>query len=289
MSHKTATSHRPRTATARQSLRTPVASNGRQGAAGALSSASVSATPRKPAATPDVAARTDERGVRTSTAQRPASRHAVRQRSFPPQWRIAGIVGGALIVLLIIFILVNHSVGGATGQAGAYPYAVGQPGMGQVAPTFTLPSTTGNTFDLSAQHGKTVLLYFQEGLTCQPCWDQLKDINTHLSQFQALGINEVVSITTDPLADLQQKVTDEGITLPVLSDPNLRVSGAYSANQYGMMGTSRDGHSFIVVGPDGRIRWRADYGGAPNYTMYVPILNLLADLQKGLAVHGTGA
>ena len=72
------------------------------------------------------------------------------------------------------------------------------------------------------------------------------------------------------------------ISSPVLSDPNLTVSQAYAANQYGMMGTSRDGHTFIVVGPDGKILWRADYGGSPNYTMFVPSQNLLADLRKGL-------
>ncbi len=49
-----------------------------------------------------------------------------------------------------------------------------------------------------------------------------------------------------------------------------------------MMGESRDGHSFVVVGPDGRIRHRADYGGAPDYTMYVPLRNLVADLRRGL-------
>ncbi len=137
--------------------------------------------------------------------------------------------------------------------------------------------------------GKTVLLYFQEGLTCQPCWDQLKDIDAHLSEFPALGIDTVVSVTTDPLDAIKQKVADEGISSPVLSDPNLAVSIAYSANQHGMMGTSRDGHTFIVVGPDGRIRWRADYGGAPDYTMYVPVLDLLADLRAGIGgTPGTG-
>ncbi|TML95264.1 MAG: hypothetical protein E6G10_28615 [Actinobacteria bacterium] len=34
--------------------------------------------------------------------------------------------------------------------------------------------------------------------------------------------------------------------------------------------------------PDGRIRWRADYGGAPKYKMYVPVGDLLADMRKGL-------
>ena len=53
-----------------------------------------------------------------------------------------------------------------------------------------------------------------------------------------------------------------------------------------MMGTSRDGHTFILVGPDGVIRWRADYGGPPNYTMYLPVDALLADIQQGLKVGG---
>ncbi len=92
----------------------------------------------------------------------------------------------------------------------------------------------------------------------------------------------MVSITSDPLDAIRQKVADERIATPVLSDPDLRVSQTYHANQYGMMGQSRDGHTFIVVGPDGRIRWRADYGGSPNYTMFVPSQNLLADLRKGL-------
>jgi hypothetical protein len=49
-----------------------------------------------------------------------------------------------------------------------------------------------------------------------------------------------------------------------------------------MMGKNYNGHSFIVVGPDGIIKWRADYGGSPNYTMYLPIANLISDMSKGL-------
>lgn len=48
-----------------------------------------------------------------------------------------------------------------------------------------------------------------------------------------------------------------------------------------MMGASRNGHSFVLVGPDGKIQWRADYGGAPKYTMYVPADTILADLKAG--------
>ena len=49
----------------------------------------------------------------------------------------------------------------------------------------------------------------------------------------------------------------------------------------GLLKESRDGHTFILVGPDGDIEWRADYGGAPRYTMYVPVPKIIADLKSG--------
>ncbi|MGH2683406.1 MAG: peroxiredoxin family protein [Actinomycetota bacterium] len=189
-------------------------------------------------------------------------------------------IGLAVLALGAIFYLNRPSA------EERYAFQVGSPGPGQQAPPISLPSTGGGTFDLASMQGKTVLLYFQEGLMCQPCWDQLVDIERNPDDIKALGIDEIVSITTDPLDALSQKVADEGIASPVLSDPDLSVSRAYSANLYGMMGTSRDGHSFIVVGPDGVIRWRADYGGAPNFTMYVPVSHLLTDIRAGLQGSG---
>lgn len=126
-----------------------------------------------------------------------------------------------------------------------------------------------------------MLLFFQEGLTCQPCWDQITDLQQHAAQLKAAGITQVVSVTSDPVAAITQKARDMGLTIPVLSDPNLAVSQQYSANSYGMMGNSRDGHTFILVGPDGKIEWRGDYGGAPKYTMFLPTTALLADIKAG--------
>lgn len=229
---------------------------------------------------------------KTTPKKAPSPRRRVlrKRRLFRSGVIAAVVVGGAIIALGVIFFL--NSTGGSsgsstststgTGLTGKYAFQVGSPGPGEQAPPITLPSTAGGTFDLASLHGKTVLLYFQEGLTCQPCWDQLKDIQSNIGQFHTLGINQIVSITTDPLDALNQKVADEGLSIPVLSDPSLAVSRAYTANGYGMMGASRDGHTFILVGPDGRIEWRADYGGAPNYTMYVPVPNLIADIRQGL-------
>jgi peroxiredoxin len=218
---------------------------------------------------------------------RPAARRPRRPRGgrpgrLPAGVKVAAFAGLAVVALLGIFLVTNRGGGAQQGTGGGYAYQVGDPGPGATAPPIKLP-TTGGTFDLAAPAGQTTLLYFQEGLGCQPCWDQLTDIQANLDKYKALGITRVLSITSDPLDTIRQKVTDQRISIPVAADPDLAVSRAYQANQYGMMGQSRDGHSFIVVGPDGRIRWRADYGGAPNYTMYVPSPSLLADLRAGLS------
>jgi peroxiredoxin Q/BCP len=193
-------------------------------------------------------------------------------------WALLG-VGVAIAALGVLYMSANR--GSSPSSNGRYAFQVGEPSQG-TAPDIKLASSNDGTFDLTEMRGTTVLLYFQEGITCQPCWDQLHDIQSHFDRFKAIGIDQVVSITTDPIDQIKQKVADEGITEPVLSDPDVAVSHSYHANSYGMMGDSRDGHTFIVVGPDGTILWRADYGGAPDFTMYLPVDSLLADIQRGL-------
>lgn len=214
---------------------------------------------------------TKSRGANTSTQS-----HRSRRRWLP--WGIAGIA--AALVLAILYGIFTTAAGQKTSSTGT-TYDVGQPGIGQAAPAFTLTGTIGRQVSLADYRGKNVLLYFQEGLSCQPCWDQLTSLEKDAPQIKAAGIDAIVPITTDPANLLAIKTRDKGLSIPVLSDPDLAVSERYNANQFGMMGTSRDGHTFILVGPNGIIRWRADYGGSPNYTMFVPVDKLLTDLKAG--------
>lgn len=216
-----------------------------------------------------------------------AAREVQRLRNGSPNRRrglliaIAVVIVAAVVGLYVIY-QNSHSnpATTATGGGSGYRHVAGQPGAGTAAPAFTLTSSIGGQVSLADFRGKTVLLYFQEGLSCQPCWDQIRDLEQNQQPLKAAGIDSVVSITSDPASLIGQKMTDEKLTTPVLSDPTLQVSRAYNANQYGMMGDMRDGHSFLLVGPDGTIRWRADYGGAPDYTMFLPTQKMLADLAQ---------
>jgi peroxiredoxin len=190
-------------------------------------------------------------------------------------------VVAAVVILFVIF----RSSGNGGGDDGGGPqFVVGDPGPGEAAPSIRLPSTAGGTWDLSVDGaGKTTLLYFQEGIMCQPCWDQMRDIEDGFGDFQALGIDQMVTITVDPLDALRQKLSDEDLRTPGLSDPDVSLGPSYTANQYGMMGEGMYGHTFIVVDPDGQILWRGDYGGPPDHTMYVGPGDLLHDIRAGLA------
>lgn len=171
------------------------------------------------------------------------------------------------------------------GPSDEFPYKVLKPGPGDIAPPIVLNTTAGAAYDLHVLLGTSVLVYFQEGLMCDACWVQLRDIETNFNRLRLLGITSMVTITTDPLDLLAQKVRNGGYTTPVCADPTVRVSEAYNANHDSMMGgTHYDAHTFVIVGPDGLIRWRADYGGAPGYNMYVPVPQLVADMTKGLSV-----
>lgn len=66
----------------------------------------------------------------------------------------------------------------------------------------------------------------------------------------------------------------------MLSDSDLSVPVMYEANRYGMMGEGMDGYSFVLIDGKGKVLWHADYGGAPNYSMFI----LKANIQQGLKV-----
>ncbi|HEY5103631.1 MAG TPA: redoxin domain-containing protein [Acidimicrobiales bacterium] len=222
-------------------------------------------------------ARSAQRSKTSNTSRHVRAKRAQRERKRTLWIRSLIVVVAAVVALVAVFLLSNH------GGKSNFAFSVGSPGPGATAPTFDLPSTNGGTFNLAATRGKTTLVFFQEGIDCEPCWTQLQDIQRDLSKFHAAGISQVVSITTDGLGALKQKASDEGLHVAVLSDQNLKTSHAYDTTGFGMMGPMVDGHSFIVIGPSGKIEWRADYGGAPNYTMFVPDAVLLEQMRTGLA------
>lgn len=221
----------------------------------------------------------DERKARV-TAKAQAAAAAARRRKLVTR---TAVIAAVLVVVGGLFAIYRSTTAESdpAGAAGKYVYQVGKPGPGEQAPDFSLPSTQGGMVGPTDFAGKTVLTYWHEGLGCQPCWDQIRSLEANRPALKAAGIDQLVSITSGPVDALKQKLSDDKLASVTLADTDLAVSKKYQMNKFGMMGDSRDGHSFLLIGPDGKILWRADYGGAPNYTMFVPVDRLLAQLKTG--------
>jgi peroxiredoxin Q/BCP len=132
---------------------------------------------------------------------------------------------------------------------------------GDEAPDFTLPDADGNEVTLSALRGQRVIVYFYPAAMTPGCTTQACDFRDSLSALAAAGVT-VLGISPDKPAKLAKFREKEGLTFPLLSDPDHQVELAYGT--YGekkLYGKTTVGviRSTFVVGPDGVLE-HAYYG-----------------------------
>jgi peroxiredoxin Q/BCP len=126
---------------------------------------------------------------------------------------------------------------------------------GDEAPGFTLPDADGNPVSLSSLRGQRVIVYFYPAAMTPGCTKQACDFTESMPDLEKVGL-AVLGISPDTPAKLARFREKEGITFPLLSDPDKAVLTAYGAYgekmNYGkkIMGVIR---STFVVGADGAI------------------------------------
>ncbi|MFT4127997.1 MAG: thioredoxin-dependent thiol peroxidase [Gordonia sp. (in: high G+C Gram-positive bacteria)] len=149
--------------------------------------------------------------------------------------------------------------------------------VGDKAPAFTLPDAEGNPVSLADYAGRKVIVYFYPAASTPGCTKQACDFRDNLAELNEAGI-DVLGISPDKPAKLAKFVAAEGLTFPVLSDPDKTVLtewGAYGEKKlYGkiVVGVIR---STFLVNADGTI-------GAAQYN--VRATGHVAKLRRDLAV-----
>lgn len=126
----------------------------------------------------------------------------------------------------------------------------------------------------SIQSEKT-LLFFSEGVMCQACFEQIKGLERMGGVLERRGI-QLISITPDTAADLEQAIGQYGIASPMIADDDRDMSRAFNTLGQGMHADT-PGHAFALV-EGGKVVWQRDYWLAPYRTMYVEPRQVLADL-----------
>ena len=126
---------------------------------------------------------------------------------------------------------------------------------GEPAPDFTLPDADGNQVSLSSYRGQRVIVYFYPAAMTPGCTKQACDFRDNLADLNQAGI-AVLGISPDQPAKLAKFRDKEGLTFPLLSDPEHAVLEAYGAYGEKMLyGKTTVGviRSTFVVGQDGKL------------------------------------
>ena len=128
------------------------------------------------------------------------------------------------------------------------------------APDFTLSDKDGTPVSLARLKGKKVIVYFYPAASTPGCTTQACDFRDNMASLQSAGY-VVLGISKDKGAALQKFASEENLSFPLLSDPDLVVHHTYGTygekTMYGktVMGVIRS--TFVI-----------DEGGMLTHALY---------------------
>ena len=125
------------------------------------------------------------------------------------------------------------------------------PSVGQVAPTFTLPSQDGTQISLESFRGKWVVLYFYPKDMTSGCTIEAHNFQRDQAQFDAANA-VILGVSVDTPESHQQFCTKEGLTFRLLADPEHKVVEAYGSLGHFATFTIANRNTFLID-PTGKI------------------------------------
>ena len=192
---------------------------------------------------------------------------------------IAAVTVGAIVAASFVLPGLIHKNSASAGAEHAMAMGAnmgeGLP-VGSRVPSFSARDVeTGRLISSGTLFPKKTLLFFSEGVMCQACFPQIKDIESVGSQLETRG-SSLVSITPDSPGELDQVIRQIGITTPMIADTSRSMSEAFNTLGRGMH-SNTPGHAFALI-YRGKVLWYRDYWLPPDSTMYVKPAKLLADI-----------
>jgi thioredoxin-dependent peroxiredoxin len=112
-----------------------------------------------------------------------------------------------------------------------HSYAADDPGMpqvGQMAPTFTLPSQDGTEISLDSFKGKWVVLYFYPKDMTSGCTKEAHNFQADQEKYTKENA-VILGVSVDSTDSHKQFCTKENLTFRLLADPDKKVVKAYGS------------------------------------------------------------
>ena len=125
------------------------------------------------------------------------------------------------------------------------------PAVGELAPDFTLPSTSGEKLTLSSLRGRPVLLAFFPLAFSGTCTAELCEMRDHTPDFSARGVS-ILPISVDHTYSLKEYKAKYNMQVDLLSDFKREVS-----LRYGVLLEDRfySNRAYFLIDAGGVIRW----------------------------------
>jgi peroxiredoxin len=125
------------------------------------------------------------------------------------------------------------------------------PAVGEQAPDFTLPSTSGQKVTLSSLRGHPVLLAFFPLAFSGTCTAELCDMRDHHDQFAGRGVT-VLPISVDHTYSLKEYKAKYNMQVDLLSDFKREVSKLYGVLLEDRFYSNR---AYFLIDSNGVVRW----------------------------------
>ncbi|MCD7034227.1 peroxiredoxin family protein [Metabacillus sp. GX 13764] len=107
--------------------------------------------------------------------------------------------------------------------------------LGEKVPDFRLPSVKGEELTLSShqeEHNSWHFIIFFRGAWCPVCVEDLKNLQENAGFFEGKNVH-LITVSSDKLDNLQKMAEEEGLSLTMLSDEDLKVSKEYGVYYHG--------------------------------------------------------
>lgn len=123
---------------------------------------------------------------------------------------------------------------------------------GNLAPDFELKTGDGETWRLSEQRGKTIVLLFYPADNSPVCTTQLCSVRDNWADYQATGA-EVVGISSDSVASHAKFAAKNNLPLTLLSDDKGEIIRLYDVKSWL---PNRAARAVVVIDKNGVIQHR---------------------------------
>lgn len=210
--------------------------------------------------------------------RKPTPVKAPQRREDPRRlpWRSLSVAAVVVVLVGASFVTPRVFEDGLDGEHHAVVGPGDGPDLGTRISYAERDVVSGREISSETARGRKTLLFFSEGVMCQACFEQIKDIEDVGIELEKRGI-DLVSITPDPHGVLREAIGQYAISTPMISDEDHDMSAAFDTLGRGMH-PDTPGHAFVLLDKTGKVVWQRDYWLAPYRTMYVEPSKLLDDL-----------